>query len=393
MREAQQFETESDISRLPAKVALAPCGSYSPAEIESALRNLLANIGGIERFVKPGQSVLLKPNLLSDKEPERAITTHPEVVRALSRIVKQAGGKPFVADSPANVVKIEKVWERTGFGAMCAEEGIPLVNLEVAGWENVTLANGFSVAVARPVLDADVIISVPKVKTHMLTIFTGAVKNIYGTVPGFHKTTLHKMFPTIPEFCRLLAGLYGKVRPHLSVADAVIGMEGEGPSAGSPIKLGFLAASADSAALDTIVCRILGINTRDVQYLGEVAKLNRGETDPGKIEVVGAEIAQLKPASFRTPSTLVGRLIPGRLVKLLQPYIWIRPSFMDTCVSCGRCVKACPAAALSMEKGKKPRLDPPKCVGCCCCHEICPQNAIEMRLSPFVSFFRRGRLP
>lgn len=353
---------------------------------------MFAGLGGMGRFVRPGQKVLLKPNMLTDKEPERAVTTHPEVVRAVARMVRRAGGDPAVADSPANVVKIEKVWERTGFRAMCDEEDIPLLNLEKSGSRTLNLADGTSIAVSQPVLDADVVIGVPKVKTHLLTVYTGAVKNIYGMVPGFHKTSLHKEFPSPAAFGQLIALLHDKVRPHLSVADAVIGMEGEGPSAGTPVKLGFLAASADGAALDAVICGILGIDVRSVPYLKAMMR-SGAMIDVSRIELEGGRIEDFRPASFRAPSTLIGRMMPGGLIRLLQPYIWIRPAFSEKCVSCGRCVKACPAAALTLEKGMRPALDSSRCISCCCCHETCPHNAIEMKQSPFLSFVRRGRLP
>ena len=165
-----------------ALVSLTACSDYSPDAVRAAVACVMDHLGGMKSFVSPGQSVLLKPNLLTDREPDAAVTTHPEVVRALIRLVKESGGRPSVGDSPANVTKIDRVWERTGFRAMCEQEGVPLINFEKAGSTPVTVGS-VSFSIAQPVLDADVVISVPKVKTHMLTIFTGAVKNLYGIVP------------------------------------------------------------------------------------------------------------------------------------------------------------------------------------------------------------------
>ena len=380
-----------EIMQKHSKVAFARCPDYSP-DMRPDIEGLLAEIGGIGAFVKLGQSVLIKPNLLTARTPDQAVTTHPEIVRALSRILRDHGANPMVGDSPANVTRIEQVWAKTGFRAMCDEENIPLLNMEQAGSQTFNL-NGIQISIAQPVLDADVVISVPKVKTHVLTVFTCAVKNLYGTVPGFQKTSLHKKFPKPPRFSEMLAAIYGKIKPALAIADGVLGMEGDGPSGGSPVRLGMLAASADSVALDATLCRLLGINTAAVPYFKYLTRDNLGVVSADQIELAGIPLDELRPTGFKAPGTLRGHLIPGWLVCLLDPYIWIRPAFHDNCISCGQCVKACPANALSITKGERPALSPEKCIGCCCCHEVCPEKAVEMQQSPFLSFVRRGRLP
>ena len=373
----------------PTKVAIAKCLSYDEG-LGQAMHTVLDRIGGIRSFVRPGQSVLVKPNLLSDREPVQAVTTHPEVIRVLARMLKAAGARPFVADSPANVAKVERVWERSGMRAVCREEDVPLVSLEKAGSIPFTV-DGMVFAVAKSVIEADVIITVPKVKTHVLTIMTGAVKNMYGVIPGFAKTTLHRNYPTPRRFGALLAALYSKVVPQLAIADGIVGMEGDGPAAGQPVRLGFLAASADSVALDTTLCRLLKVDPRAVPYFAELRRRQLGETDWEHIEVVGDAIDSIAPKRFRVPGTLRSRLIPGWLVAMLRPLVWIRPAFGDACVPCGLCEKACPMQALRVEKGAKPKLAPKRCIGCCCCHEICPHGAIVMASSPLLNLFRGER--
>lgn len=373
------------------KVALTKLPAYSSGTLE-AVRRLLLELGGMGAFVKPGQSVLLKPNLLSDNAPEEAVTTHPEIVRALIRLVREQGAKPFVADSPASAVKLERVWERTGFRAMCSEEDVPLVNLEREGSVEFDV-NGCRFNIARPAIDADVIINAPKVKTHSLTVLTAAMKNMYGVLPGFQKTQLHCLHPNLQEFGNLIVKICEKLPPQLNVADAVVGMEGDGPSSGSPVHLGFLAASSDAAALDLALCRILRINPNTVPYLRSFSGKRAGAGKSADIEILGAAPDDVAPASFRTPGTLRARLIPGALVRVIRPYVWIRPRFSDSCVACGRCVEACPVEALSGASGQRPELDPNKCIECCCCHEICPEKAISMAQSPLLNFLRRGKMP
>jgi len=371
-------------------VALAQCSSYEAAS-QDGVRHVLELLGGIRRFVTPGQSVFIKPNLLSDKNPAAAVTTHPEVVRALIRLLKPLGVSIQVGDSPANVMKLERVWERTGFAAMCRDEGVALVKLEEAG--SKTFHEGpYTFSLARPILDADIVISVPKVKTHVLTILTCGVKNAYGFIPGYQKTMLHKLHPTPSRFGKLLAAVHRAAPPHLTLADGILAMEGDGPSGGSPKHLGFLAASASAPALDLVLCRILRINIGSVPYLPPLLA-GPDRMNPRSIEVVGANPDDIAAISFRVPGTLRARLIPGTLVDILGRFLWIRPFFSDACVQCGRCTEACPVQALAPVEGAPPALDAALCVGCCCCHEVCPVNAVTMTQSPFLNFVRKGRFP
>ncbi|MCX7590554.1 MAG: DUF362 domain-containing protein [Kiritimatiellae bacterium] len=378
------------ITRVMAIVAQVHCASYSD-EVESALRRALALLGGPEKFLPRGGMVLLKPNMLSARTPAQAVTTHPQVVRALIRIVKACGGRPVVGDSPANVMRIEEVWERTGIAAVCAAEHVPLVKFESAGARSFQ-TNGFSFAIAKPVLEADAIINIPKVKTHVLTILTGAVKNMYGTVPGFLKTSLHKEFPSPARFGALLAEIYGATKPHLNVADGIVGMEGDGPSGGKPIPLRFLMASDDGVALDTTLCGLLGINQNLVPCFAPLRNRHLGETEPQRIEVRGDPAGVLRPSSFRVPGTLKGRLVPSFLARFLGPYLWIRPSFTNRCYFCGMCLRTCPTGAITMAD-YRPSLDGRICIGCCCCHEVCPNNAVTMRMSPLLRLLRGGKPP
>ncbi|MFH1477274.1 MAG: DUF362 domain-containing protein [Verrucomicrobiota bacterium] len=375
------------------KVVLSACPDYSPANVQAAVAKLLADLGGLAARVQPGQTVLLKPNLLSARTPEQAVTTHPEVVRALIRMVKAVGGCPVIADSGMSVMRMELVWEKTGFKAMCGEESVPLVNLEKSGSVQFNW-NGVVYSVAKPVLDAALVINVPKLKTHMLTTLTNAVKNIYGAIPGFQKTMLHKQYPTPRQFSAFLAELYTRVKPGLTISDAVVGMEGNGPSGGDPVSLGFLAGSTDGVALDAAMCHILKIPLNKVAYLGLLQGAGVGAADWSRMEIVGNVPLPLQRPPFRVPVTAsLLNWMPVGLVRLLSSYVWIRPSFTDRCVRCGLCVKVCPVKALRMVAGVGPVLTPSACIGCCCCHEVCPQRAVEMTQSFLLNLCKRGKLP
>lgn len=372
----------------PSRVTVTPCESYT-STLSERVESLLEPLGGLSSFIPNGSKVLIKPNLLTDKYPDQAITTHPELVRHLVRMTRDCGGTPCIGDSPASAVKLSKIHDKTGFLKMCSEENVPLLNMEQAGSVEIE-RDGYVFRVARPVLDADVIINVPKVKTHVLTILTAAVKNMYGTIPGFLKANLHKQHPTARDFGGLVASVCRSIPPALNIADAVVGLQGDGPgTGGSPVQLGFLAASEDAFALDIALCRILGINPKAVSYL---ANLETSSALP-EVQAIDSSIQNISPTAFDVPGTLRARLIPKFIVDLLEPFLWIRPTIEDSCIFCGRCVSSCPLEALSMKTKEKPRLEPEKCIGCCCCHEICPERAIKMTQSPVLNFIRRGKQP
>ncbi len=372
--------------RKAPSVALARCGDYGAGLAEAVARAVDLS-GGLEDLIRPGQTVLLKPNLLTDAEPERAKTTHPELARAVIRLVRARGANCVVSDSPASVMKIARVWERTGFRRLCEEEGVPLLSLEQEGAEAFE-ENGVKFAVARRVLDADVVISLPKVKTHVLTTFTCGVKNLYGCVPGMRKSAMHKVYFRQARFSRVLAGIYAHVRPALTIADGVVAMEGNGPSSGRLTTLGLVAAARDAVALDAVLCEVAGLRSASVPYLREMKRRGLGETDWRAVDVVGESIDSVRHP-FLAPNTTGVRLMPQWLVDLAAPLVWCRPGFSEQCVFCGRCVEMCPAGALSMEKGQRPKLNPKACIECCCCHEVCPHHAVEMRLSPLLQRIKK----
>ena len=375
---------------MASKVVLVRCADYDERAVGTAIDQAVESIGGWDRYVRPGQTVLVKPNLLTDTDPDAAVTTHPEVVRAVIRAVKTRGAVCRVGDSPSSVLKLERVWERTGMRQVCLEEDAELVSLEQGGAEHVE-TDGMAFDIARPVLDADVVINLPKVKTHVLTSLTCAVKNTYWCVPGLQKTGLHRQYFHAGRFSRVVAAVYARVRPALAIADGVVGMDGDGPSSGRVVPFGFIAASSDAVALDTCMCRLLGIDLRAVPYLGYLERAGIGETAPERIAVLGESIEALRPPRVDLPNTLGVRLIPQWLVSVGGRFVWSRPRFTDRCVQCGLCVKTCPVGALGLEGSAKPLLDRRRCVECCCCHEVCPCKAVDMEISPAVRMVQAWR--
>ena len=370
------------------RVVVGHCQSYESSEMRDALEAVLEPLGGMAAFVAPGQNVLIKPNMLTNRSPDQGVTTHPEVVRAIIHAVRDAGGNPSVGDSPASAVKIDRVMEDSGFVKLCRDENVPLIRFESTGSREIH-RDGFSFNIAEAVLDADVVINVPKVKTHVLTTFTAAVKNTYGTIPGYQKAMLHKRYTKTADFGRLVHAIHTAVAPALHIADGIVGMEGAGPSGGSVVKMNFLAAAQSGTALDLALCDLLEIAPKAVPYLPPNIPLN---TDFLLVDQMlnGIPVEKRK---IELPNTFGARMIPRWVASVVEPFVWIRPAIDDNCIKCGRCVKACPAEALSIADNEKPQLTPKSCIGCCCCHEVCPVKAIHMTQSPLLNFIRKGRLP
>ena len=373
------------------KVAFARCADYQSAAIEAALTRALACLDAPQlRGGKPLR-VLIKPNLLTDRPPAAAATTHPEVVRAIIRILRRHGHQPVVADSAASPHKMERVWAVTGFAGMCAEENVPLLNLEQAG-ARMFEYQGVPFSIARPVLEADLVVNAPKLKTHLLTIMTGAVKNIYGVIPGAQKTALHRAFPSAALLGGFLAHLYSLVRPGLTVCDAVLAMDGNGPAAGRPVRLGFLAAADDGVALELAICRLLRIRPADLPYLTTPLVARNSMDAPESFSIMGDFTAATRLPAFELPVTFVRRLIPARLVRKLRRWLWSRPVFGPNCIRCGRCVAACPAPAIALPDAGPPRLEWSACIECGCCSEVCPVNAIAIRQSRLLRAVQFARM-
>jgi uncharacterized protein (DUF362 family)/Pyruvate/2-oxoacid:ferredoxin oxidoreductase delta subunit len=341
-----------------------------------ALDRLFGLLGWPGSVPLAGRRVLIKPNLLTDRLPEQAVTTHPELVRQVIRRLRSAGAEVSVGDSPASTANLRQVWQSTGIGAVCAEEQVPLLSLEQAGVTSFE-RDGFSFPVARAVLEADLVVNLPKVKSHSLTMLTAGVKNIYGVIPGYSKTTLHRLYSKPADFGRLIKTIWSVIPPAWTLADGVVGMEGQGPANGRPVRLGFLAGSADPFALDRTLCETLHIDVRRVPYLA--AQAAGGAVVPA--EVVGDAVSV---ASFEVPAGAhLLSLLPAGLVRAASRVVWVRPAFSAAaCIGCGKCEKACPVRAIAIPAAtRRPALDRARCISCSCCHEVCPQDAIRMTQS------------
>jgi len=378
------------LDELRPKVSIVDCASYDRDEVTRKVRETLDLLGGLDRYIQPGMKVLLKPNFLSAKEPERAITTHPEIVAAVAREVKALGADVFVGDSPGGAKRgVRRVWRNTGMMDMAERENIELVSFEAAGVKKFE-TNGRSYYLAKPAIEADFMINLPKLKTHVLTLMTGAIKNMFGLIPGFRKANYHKEFPKPKDFAQIIVDIFSLKQPGLTIMDAVLSMEGDGPSSGNPYWSKMLLASTDAVAVDAIAGEIIGLNPSKVPVTKAAADAGLGIGWPEMIEVVGKPLNQARLADFKLTSNRKIEMIPKFLVRIIDPYIWVRPAIDGAfCTNCNTCVTSCPVNALSDGKGGPPVFDYDKCINCWCCHELCPEKAVFTKKSWLAEKFIR----
>jgi uncharacterized protein (DUF362 family)/NAD-dependent dihydropyrimidine dehydrogenase PreA subunit len=381
-------------------VAVAKAGDYGEGTIFSAVSRLFELLGGISQFASPGQSVVLKPNLLMSAAPERAITTHPQVVGALARSFRTAGASVRIVDSPGSGTpwsesSLRKLYDKCAMEPL-AGDGIELnfnTALRKVAFPQGKLVRSFELIEAA--LDCDALVSVAKAKTHTFQIMTGAVKNLFGLIPGFDKPGYHARLKNARNFARMIVDLAQLARPALTVVDAVVGMEGDGPTSGNLRKLGFLMASTDAHALDVVLAHVMSLDPLIVPTVA-VAR-DRGLTTGafGDIEIVGDAQAVVPVSDFVPPRTVGGAGFGGAgwLVSLLQPvlkkmFVLNPVPVKSLCVGCGACEDACPNLAVTIVDGKA-KVKRDQCIRCYCCHEVCPHGAMKLKGSFLYRLFHK----
>ena len=359
-------------------VSLARCDDYDPEKVQAAVRRSVDLLGGMGSFIRSGERVLIKPNLLKGRPPADAVTTHPEIVRAMIRLVHQAGARAFVGDSPG-IGDLRAVAERSGVLAVIEQEGASLAEFDDA--VTVKGRGRFQrFEIARAAYEADAIINLPKLKTHGMTTLTGAVKNLFGCVPGkrkvqwhFNTGVNHELFATmLNELCALL-------KPRLTIMDAVIGMEGNGPGSGEPRLIGVVIAGRDPVAVDVDSSGVLGVSLERLPLIRAAAAAGYGETRPDRITVIGGSIASVAIKHFRLPPQehLEWRL-PEWARLVLKDALTTKPVINNrSCIQCGICQGHCPQGAIENRDGVL-KIRYRDCIRCFCCQEFCPQGAITV---------------
>lgn len=375
------------------KVFVVRCHDYGQAAEKIDL--LFSMMGGAGRFAAPGERIVLKTNLLQPSTPEQAVCTHPAIVAAVGRMVKGEGAVATIADSPGGGYKyngktLSTLYARSGIFGAAQEAGIE-INLDTT-YQPVSFPEGKLIKrfeVITPVLDADGVFNLCKLKTHVFMSMTGAVKNSFGVIPGLTKPGYHAKLHDKGHFADMLLDLAEYVSPRISIMDAVVGMEGEGPGAtGTPRHIGLLLASGNPLALDVVAGEIIGLRREQNPVLMAAASRGLAPNRLEEVSVIGADISELRIADYRFPMTIYEGIGMGRLPwwqRALVPFFKngfsLTPQVVvKECVGCGICRDSCPVGAISVTKDspKHARMDEKKCIRCYCCHELCPEKAIQL---------------
>ena len=373
------------------------CATYDPVTVEASVREAVRLLGGISEHVTSGERILIKPNMLAARRPDQAVTTHPEVVRAAIRLVKEAGGVPVVGDSPAGPSTeriLRHLANKTGISEVCMQEGVPFVlftEYETVAYDDGKVAKTFDLT--RTLQEVDAVISLAKLKTHSFTRYTGAVKNLFGLVHGLKKAEYHMRMRSPEAFSKMLVDLAEHVRPRLTVMDAVVGMDGDGPSGGRKRDIGAVLASSDVHALDAVALRLVGAEPDGVRTVRAAIDRELLTKDfDTEIDIKGESLDDLRVQDFRMPPKLrVFGGIPGVLGGFVAEGIARKPVFSKgLCSGCGRCVEICPVEALSLRGDELTKVGVRRdiCIRCYCCHEVCSENAVDLKRMPMRSWGR-----
>ena len=369
------------------KVFIAECKDYDYINVEVAVFRCLDAIEKIQITEFSGKKVLVKANLLMKKMPEEFTTTHPMVIEAIVRYMQKKGAIVTIGDSPGGLYTekfLKPIYKATGMEAVAVRTGcslnydtgvVDIVNDKAARLKNMQLI--------KVVHDADFIISAAKLKTHGMMTYTGAVKNLFGVIPGLTKVDYHFKMNDVDNFAQHIVDICEYVNPFVSVIDAIEGMDGDGPSAGEKRQVGLVMAATNPYALDTTALKIIGISPAIVPTMRIAKERNIFSGDMADVEVGGVELSQIKIAPFKLPKSINANMVGAYVPKFVENFIMnnLRPKPVfnyDKCISCGDCKRACPAKIIDMSSGK-PVPDLSKCIRCFCCHELCPQKAVDIK--------------
>ncbi len=382
-----RFNHTNTPSRLPprARVSAVLIDSYEKDAVARAMERLLDPLGGIDRFINTDAPVVLKPNFLAPRSVDKAVCTHPEVIRAAARLVqKTCGAKAIVTDSPG-VGNARRCAKRLG---LVDDNSLTVENADDALFVDRPKADFHQLRLSRRIMEAGTVINLAKAKTHGKTVITAAVKNTFGAVLGMEKAQWHlRIGKELRPFAELIVHIHSLVAPSLSILDAVVAMEGNGPGSGDPRPLGILLASDNAHAIDAVFCRVIGLGPKDVPTLAVAQE--QGLLGPiDEIEIVGDDIGDIHPDPPWRMSRIgaADRILSDGLINnLLERILSLKPVVdQKKCTACGQCMEICAAKVITIDKKATPPaprmvIDDKRCISCFCCQEICPEGAISVK--------------
>jgi len=375
------------------KVAIARCLSYNKEDVERGIKEVVKYFGdhgnGLGNYVKNGDRVLIKPNLLLASKPESCVTTHPSLIREIIYQVQDAGGKVTIGDSPGgpnNLSYIKLAYSRAGIQKVALETGAKLN--EDLSYEYVSFPNGKAIKKAKIckfVLNADKIITVPKLKTHMFTTFSGACKVQYGYIPGLEKSIYHGKFKEPYSFSELILDIVERFPPNFVFMDGIMGMEGDGPNAGRPKKVGVIIGGEDPISVDIAALSIINIEPNNVPYIANAVKRKLTTGKISDIQILGERIEDVKVLDYKRPGSYKSSPVANAfrvLGRFVTPFISPKPYPLSNCTGCGICEVNCPKKIIrivSEGNRKRAKVGTFGCIRCYCCHEMCPNKAMGLK--------------
>jgi uncharacterized protein (DUF362 family)/NAD-dependent dihydropyrimidine dehydrogenase PreA subunit len=369
-----------------ARVSIVKQADYNSSKMHESLKKSFSYFGGLENLIQPGSHVFVKINHLSPPSPpEKAIVTHPAFTREVLLLLKQLDVAITVGDDIQ--AKEEDGFLVSGYRQVCDELGVRLLNLKEEGFQEVNCRGELlkKVFISTLVLEADFILNLPKLKTHSFTVFTGAVKNMFGVIPIGFRHRYHRQFIRNDVFSQMLVDIYSCVPPHLTVMDGIVAMEGEGPSTGNKKKVGAIIASEDAVAVDAVASKITGFNPMNIYTTQDAHERGLGIGRIEDIAIAGENIQDVEVKDFKHSAVAIAlfrRKLPSFLYAYIQNQLTLIPEIITKkCTACLECVNICPRGAAKPEEDVV-RIDKDLCIHCMCCHEVCRFQAIKPKHRP-----------
>lgn len=360
-------------------VAVVRCKTYDVEAVKPALEEALNAVNGLD-FVKSGMKIIIKPNLVSFKKPDAAATTHPALLEALVEMLLARGADVTIGDSPGgphSLPLLNRVYAATGMDRV-EKLGAKLnrnMNEKTVDFPEGKVLKNFTYT--EYLDEADAIIDFCKLKSHGMLGMSAAVKNLFGTIPGLKKPEVHYKFQNDAEFADMLVDLNEYFKPRLAICDAVIGMEGNGPTAGTPRQIGAIIASKSTYYADVVGAELIGMNIDGLPTLQAAYERGFAPSSSKNLRVYG-DIRALTVDDFKAPPVRgLSFMRKGNVLHFIsKAALEHKPTLKKRfCVGCGECARMCPAKAIEM-KNKKPHINREKCIRCFCCQEFCPRAAM-----------------
>jgi uncharacterized protein (DUF362 family)/NAD-dependent dihydropyrimidine dehydrogenase PreA subunit len=368
-----------------SKVVIIKCSSYDYNTVLNSVKRGIDLLGGISKFAGKDEKILLKPNILSGVNPEKCVSTNPAVFKAVGEVFKSSGAKLSFGDSPGfgNNLSVAK---NSGLLDAANQAGIEFADFSEG--KEILFEDAIQnkkLVIAKAVLEADGVISLPKLKTHGFQKFTGCIKNQFGCVPGILKGEYHVKLSNAFDFAKMLVDINSFVKPRLYIMDGIQAMEGNGPQGGNPRQMNVILFSEDPVALDATACRLINLDPELVPVIKIGMDYGRGVSEKEKIELLGDNFNELRVENFIVDRNPIQSYKSASFMSFASNRLISKPVIDPVkCIKCGVCVNVCPVKPKALSWMDDNKSIPPVynydiCIRCYCCQEMCPEKAISLK--------------